>query len=397
MPDFPNSQNPDEPIDADTAAEPDAKPDAEAPGSLDDPNVIKAENAAPADAGDAPVGEPVASDETPPVDDRVRVRCRYCNQLNNVRAGWSPSSGVRCGKCRLPLADNGHLKLGNISPHDYIHPLDSQALKTLQMVPGIDPILKKVLEVTGESYLRVMFSANGVRVSEKQCPDLHAKLEVACQTLGIKQLPELYLSVTNPMGGGGLGFNAFTSGVERPFIVLFTPLIERLDDTEVLAVIAHELGHIHCNHLLYKVAAELIFLAASAALGAAPLPPGIAELIAMPIRGALSTWYQKAELSCDRAAQLVVQDTDVITNVMMKLAGGSMTSKLNHEEFIRQAREFDQNNEGSFIDRFWTWQIAAGRTHPFPIWRVSEILKWTDDPNGYRKMVEPPAASSASA
>ncbi len=389
MADFP--ENSDQPIDADNNAAENAD------ASSDEPNLRKADDSAENGESDAaPVGEPVTNGDAPP-DDRVRVRCQYCNQLNQVRAGWSPTSGVRCGKCRLPLAADGHLKLGNISPHDYIHPLDSQALKTLQMVPGIDPILKKVLEVTGESYLRVMFSANGVRVSEKQCPDLHAKLEVACQTLGIRNLPEMYLSVTNPMGGGGLGFNAFTSGVEKPFIVLFTPLIERLDDTEVLAVIAHELGHIHCNHLLYKVAAELLFLAASAALGAAPLPPGVAELIAMPIRGALSTWYQKAELSCDRAAQLVVQDSNVITNVMMKLAGGSMTSKLNHEEFIRQAREFDANNEGSFVDRFWTWQIAAGRTHPFPIWRVSEILKWTDDPNGYRKLVEPPAASGASA
>jgi Zn-dependent protease with chaperone function len=319
----------------------------------------------------------------------VRIRCKYCGQINGVRAALSEKlAGVRCGRCRMPLGVERHHKFSKLSPHSYIHPLDSQALRTLQRIPGIDPILKKVLEVTGESYLRVMFSANGVRVSEKQCPDLYAKLDIVCRTLGIEK-PELYLSVTNPMGGGGLGFNAFTSGVERPFIVLFTPLIERLTDEEVLAVIAHEAGHIHCNHLLYKVAAELLFQAASAALGAAPLPTGVADLLKLPIRGALATWYQKAELSCDRAAQLVVQDSRVIANVMMKLAGGSMTSKVNYEEFIAQAREFDKNNEGSFIDRFWTSIIASGRTHPFPIWRVSEILKWTEDPEGYQKLVSP--------
>ncbi len=319
------------------------------------------------------------------------VRCRYCGQRNRVRPDWTPRAGVRCGRCRLPLDEQVHRKFPGLSPREYIHPLDSQALETLQLIPGIDPLLKKALEVTGETYLRVMFTANGVRVSEKQCPDLHAKLEVACQTLGIQELPELYLSVTNPLGGGGLGFNSLTSGVERPFIVLFTPLIERLDDIEVLAVIAHELGHIHCRHLLYKVAAELLFQLGSYALSRAPLPPGVSDLLTWPVRSALLTWYQKAELSCDRAAQLVVQEPHVLTKLMMKLAGGTLTSKLNHEEFIAQARAFDQRNESNFVDRFWTWQIASGRTHPFPIWRVSEILKWTESEDGYKKLIKPVA------
>lgn len=339
--------------------------------------------------------QPASPEEAHPVGssesgnpEHQRLRCRFCGQLNQIRLTVTTSSNtIRCGRCRLPLSEDPHKKFTNLDPHAYIHPLDSQALRTLQMIPGIDPILKKLLELTGESILRIIFSANGVRVTERQCPDLHAKLDVVCSTLGIEK-PELYLSVTNPLAsGGGLGFNAFTSGVERPFIVVFTPLIERLDDMEVLAVLAHEAGHIHCNHLLYKVAAELLFLLANTALEASPIPPGIANLLTLPIRAALFTWYQKAELSCDRTAQLVVQDQNVITRVMMKLAGGSMTSKLNPEEFIKQAREFDQTTQSNFVDSFWTSLIASGRTHPFPVWRVSEMLKWTEDPEGYPKMM----------
>lgn len=347
------------------------------------PDTDRASGEASGDTAPAASTATDAAAEAAPGTAEREVRCRYCGQRNRVRADWTPRAGVRCGRCRLPLDEQAHRKFPGLSPHEYIHPLDSQALETLQLIPGIDPLLKKALEVTGETYLRVMFTANGVKVSEKQCPDLHAKLEVACQTLGIRELPELYLSVTNPLGGGGLGFNAFTSGVERPFIVLFTPLIERLDDIEVLAVMAHELGHIHCHHLLYKVAAELLFQLGSYALSRAPLPPGIPDLLTWPVRSALLTWYQKAELSCDRAAQLVVQEPHVLTRLMMKLAGGTLTSRLNHEEFIAQARAFDQRNESNFIDRFWTWQIASGRTHPFPIWRVSEILKWTESEDGF--------------
>ncbi|MBX7218888.1 MAG: M48 family metallopeptidase [Blastocatellia bacterium] len=333
-------------------------------------------------------GRPLSS-ESSGSPDGTRLRCRYCNQLNQIRAGVvTAGSNIRCGRCRLPLSEEPHKKFTGLDPHSYIHPLDSQALKTLQMIPGIDPILKKLLEVTGESILRIMFMANGVRVTEKQCPDLNAKLEVVCSTLGVEK-PELYLSVTNPLaGGGGLGFNAFTSGVERPFIVVFSPLIERLDDDEVLAVLAHEVGHIHSQHLLYKVAAQLLFLLTERAVELSPIPPGIAGLITYPIRAALFTWYQKAELSCDRAAQLVVQDVNVITRVMLKLGGGLMNSKVDHEEFIKQAREFDRMVSASFIDNFWTSLLAAERTHPFPVWRVSEILKWTEDPAGYAKVME---------
>lgn len=359
-----------------------------------------------ADSGEASrspeEGQPVSAADSSSHTETTRVRCRFCNQLNQLRAGVSLSKDghIRCGRCRLPLSEETHTKFGTIDPHSYIHPLDSQALRTLQMIPGIDPILKKFLEVTGESILRIIFSANGVRVTERQCPDLNAKLEVVCSTLGVEK-PELYLSVTNPLGGGGgLGFNAFTSGVEKPFIVVFSPLIERLDDTEVLAVLAHEVGHIHCNHLLYKVAAELLFMVANTALESAPIPPGLISLITLPVRAALMTWYQKAELSCDRAALLVTQDSKALVNVMMKLAGGSMTSKVNYEEFINQAREFDKSTQSSFIDSFWTSILASGRTHPFPVWRVSEILKWTEDPEGYERVLklgQPQQTQAASA
>src|SRR5688572_24060482 len=157
-------------------------------------------------------------------DGGERVRCRFCGKLNKVKA-HSIKSTIRCGACRLPLSDEPHKKWSKLDPDTYIHPLDRQALSALRKIPGIDTLLKKLLEVTHESYSRVLFSANSVRVNERQCPDLDAKLDVVCSTLGIEK-PELYISVAGPQGG--LGFNAFTGGVEKPFIVVYSALLERL-------------------------------------------------------------------------------------------------------------------------------------------------------------------------
>src|SRR5882724_2472254 len=311
-----------------------------------------------------------------------KMRCRYCGQLNKLAGGKGEAT---CGRCRLPLSDEPHKKFANLKADAYIHPYDVQALKTLKMIPGVDSILKKLLEVTHEAYMRVLFNANSVKVGPDQYPDLDAKLDVVCCTLGVAK-PDLYVSVTNPFGGGGLGFNAFTGGVEKPFIVVFAPLIERLTDLEVFAVLGHEVGHIHAQHLLYKVAAELLMFLTHTALGFSPLA-AVATLITMPIQMALLNWYHKAELSCDRAGLLVTQDPSVIVSTMMKLAGGNLTSKVNYEAFIDQARQFQKNYEEKWLDKIWTMIAAGGMSHPFPVWRVSEILEWVDE-GGYKKVMD---------
>lgn len=298
------------------------------------------------------------------------IRCRYCGQKNAVRAGFE-NGQANCGKCRLPLSDTPHKKFADLNKHDYVHPADSKALAALKAIPGIDSALKKLLEVTGESALRVICMASAVKVTPTHCPDLHAKLQIACTTLGV-DMPDLYIQ-QNPI------VNAFTFGVEKHMIVLHSSLIERLTDEEILAVIAHEVGHIHAQHVLYLTAARLFEALANASL--ARLLPGseiIKFIISAGINSALLAWSRRAELSCDRAALLVVQDPHVIGRTMMKLCGGTFASKIDYELFLQQAREFEKDYDEKALDRFWADIISAGMTHPFPVWRVSEILKWVD-------------------
>src|SRR6185295_1231529 len=157
-----------------------------------------------------------------------------------------------------------HKKFTSLDKNEYIHEADKKALAALKQIPGVDSALKKFLAWTGESAIRVAFMASAVKVTPKQCPDLHAKLQIACTTLGV-EMPDMYVQ-QNPQ------VNAFTGGVEKPIIVLHSALIERLNDEETLAVIAHEVGHIHAEHVLYLTAARL--MEALANFGAARLIPG---------------------------------------------------------------------------------------------------------------------------
>ena len=244
-------------------------------------------------------------------------------------------------------------------------------MAAVKAIPGVDSALKKLLEWTGESAIRVMFMASAVKVTPNQCPDLYAKLEIACNTLGV-EMPDLYVQ-QNPV------VNAFTGGVEKPIIVLHSALIERLNDEETLAVIAHEVGHIHAEHVLYLTAARLI--EALINVSVARLIPGseiIKLIVSLGIASALLSWARRAELSCDRAALLVMQDPHVIGRTMMKLAGGTFASKIDYDLFLEQGREFKKNYDESRLDRFWADVMNSGLSHPFPIWRVAEVLEYVE-------------------
>lgn len=308
------------------------------------------------------------------------IRCRYCGQKNNVRA--QSKGAVLCGRCRLPLSSAPHKKFASLDKHQYVHPEDSRALAALRAIPGIDTALRKLLSLTGESAMRVSFMASAVKVTPKQCPDLHAKLQIACTTLGV-DMPEFFIQ-QNPI------VNAFTGGVDKPVIVLHSALIERLNDEEILAVIAHEVGHIHAEHVLYLTAARLLETLANVSLSLTPIAGIVKDIVSTAMRGALLAWARRAELSCDRAALLVTQDPHVIGRTMMKLCGGTFASKVDYDLFLEQAREFERNYESKTLDKAWADLLSAQMTHPFPVWRVSEILKWIDSGEYAKLMADQP-------
>lgn len=310
------------------------------------------------------------SDEPSAMTPGNSVRCRYCGQKNAVKPDYV-NDAANCGRCKLPLSNEPHKKFTSLEKNEYIHPADARALAALKAIPGVDSALKKLLAWTGESAIRVSFMASAVKITPKQCPDLYAKLDIACSTLGVEK-PDFFLQ-QNPL------VNAFTGGVEKPIIVLHSALIERLNDEETLAVIAHEVGHIHAEHVLYLTAARLMELLANVSV--ARLLPGseiLKLIVSMGISSALLAWARRAELSCDRAALLVTQDPHVIGRTMMKLAGGTFASKIDYEMFLEQGRDFKKNYDENRLDKFWADAMNAGLSHPFPIWRVAEVLEWVE-------------------
>jgi Zn-dependent protease with chaperone function len=213
-----------------------------------------------------------------------------------------------------------------------------------------------------------------VLVGPAQLPWLHRLLLEAAATLGLAP-PALYVR-QSPVP------NAYTLAVngKRPAIVVHTALIELMSEAELQAVIAHELGHLACDHGVW------LTLAAALAAPAGSLP-GVPAFVAEGAAEALARWARAAELSCDRAAALVARDPSVVVSVLMKLAGGSpkLAGQLNVDAFLAQARSYDEASS-SLLGWYISSAQARGATHPLPVARAAEVDRWARSEQ-YRRLL----------
>ncbi|GAC1356511.1 MAG: M48 family metallopeptidase [Ktedonobacteraceae bacterium] len=257
------------------------------------------------------------------------------------------------------------------------HPYDRVALSALQKVPGLDIVVRKFIELFPERIAYIQNVAQTVRVSSKQCSQLYKSLQEACEILDVRE-PEMYVA-QSPIA------NAYTSGHDHPYIVVTTGLLDLLNEEEVLAVIAHELGHIKSGHVLYKTMARGIsFLLAI--IGDMTL--GIGRFIGRTLEATLLEWDRKSEFTADRSAMLVVQDSEVILSLMMKLAGGTLFQRdqMDAKEFLKQA-DLYEDIDLNLLDRMYKLVMVSVVSHPLIIVRARESMNWFESKE-YKDILE---------
>ena len=249
------------------------------------------------------------------------------------------------------------------------HPLDLQSTNTLKQFPGLDILVRQLLGGLGEQFFYLENIASSILVSDQQLPNLHQLLLDACKILDLEP-PQLYIR-QNPVP------NAYTFAMrgKQPFIVIHTSLIELLTPDEIQAVIAHELGHLKCEHGVYLTLANLVILAAN------QLSPW-GTMLTQGLQTQLMEWVRCAEFTCDRAALLATQDPRIVMSVLMKLSGGSpsLAPQLNLDAFVAQARTYDQISStelGELLKQAQTAQLS----HPLPVLRAREIDRWSSSSN----------------
>jgi Zn-dependent protease with chaperone function len=259
-------------------------------------------------------------------------------------------------------------RLEGISPKAYEHPADRAATAALGSVPMLDVVVRKLVEFGYERALRQAVLGDAVQIGDRQLPGTWAQYRRAQHVLDMPADYRLFVGSLGPFG-----LNAFTAGSKDPLIMLGGDLVATLDEDEQRVVIAHELGHILSDHVLYRTAL-IILTAMLAGQGRLPFPIGL------PVRAlvlVLLEWFRAAELSSDRAAVLAVRDPQLTCRTLMTISAGIPSSRLDLDAFLTQAKDYSDWTDPH--DRTRRFFLELRRGHPLAVRRVAEIMRWVQE------------------
>ncbi|MBT9331034.1 M48 family metallopeptidase [Paracidobacterium acidisoli] len=258
-----------------------------------------------------------------------------------------------------------------LSPDAFQHADDLAATATLQNVPVFPAIVKFIAGGVTEKATRLHHLCQSIRVGPSQAVSLYRIYVKAAEILSIPELPELFISPES-------GVNAYSMGMNHHSVVVTRDLIETMTMPEIMGVLGHELGHVKCGHMVNKTIASMI--AQFGVAGVAKLIPIAGEAALFPIMAHLQHWSRMAELSCDRAALLVVQDPKIVASLLAKLGGWPVSlGDIDFEALREQGEEYDELDNDSVaavLKIINMLQSEIYLSHPLPIQRVRKILMW---------------------
>ncbi len=248
-----------------------------------------------------------------------------------------------------------------ISPKAYEHPADRAATAALKAVPMLDTVVRKLVEFRYERALRQFYLGNSVKVSDRQLPELWTSYEGVRKILDVPATYGLYVG-SSPWG------NAHTIGSRDPIVIVDSSLLAQLSPGEQRGVLAHELGHILSDHVLYMTALDILLSAGSSL-------PVIVGIPLRAVRAVLLEWFRAAELSCRSGLDvLAVRDPRIVCRTLMVATSGVPADQLNLDAFMAQAMEYESWDDRP--DRVQRFFLEIGATHSYAVRRVSEVMRW---------------------
>lgn len=256
--------------------------------------------------------------------------------------------------------------LSRLTPYEYQHPFDRQALIAMKKTPGFPALMRKVSELGVETYYRIMFTGSCLKVTDVNFPEVHELFTEACRILDVPEIPELYITYGDK--------EAMTIGVEKPMIIISSQMVDQLTTEELLFVFGTQLHFVKSDNILYYQVANVLPIFAQA-LDIFPL--GVGQLLAAGVQMAVANWQRMASFSSDRAGLLCCQDTDAATSAIIKLAGQPLRyyDKIDVDAFKEQAHDFDRFNYDTY-NKIIKWLLLTDMTHPPYVIRAAQFFAW---------------------
>ena len=254
----------------------------------------------------------------------------------------------------------------DLSYKAFVYPGDEEALAALKSIPGAPHVLTYLQENFSEELVFLQNNQQMIRAGYHNYVSLYRLLERCCEILSLPT-PELYLT-TNPT------LNAYTVGTRRTCIVLHSELVETMTLDELTFVVGHELGHIKCSHGLYRLLGDLLIRYWDL-LSSVISIPGLG-MLRVPMLLGYWEWFRRAELTCDRAGLLCVQDLETGLRALSKLAG----KVAGYEDEFSTEAALKQADAGKEVKNKLVLLVSilesAENDHPFVPARLKQLTEF---------------------
>jgi Zn-dependent protease with chaperone function len=258
-------------------------------------------------------------------------RVRFCGTCGGYGQGL-PEKAVICRECRWlrPLVPG--YSVDNAS---FAWAADAKAMAALRAIKPLNASAKAVSEKVGRRWIEVAF--NGIRLGEKQMPQIFGQAVRAARLLGMNHMPDVYLSGDRP-------WDCLTFGSDDDsFIVVGSAVAGNFQGVDLLFLLAREMGHCKTGHALWKTVIRFFLGEQGPAKGF--MAGGILANILSPsalIGGALEipllAWARQAEITADRAGLLAVGSEDIARRTLLSwsLKSSFIFRQLNIEAWLEQ-------------------------------------------------------------
>lgn len=257
----------------------------------------------------------------------------------------------------------GSVQFSQIHPRAFTHPSDRRATTAFEQVPLLPELLKKISQLKIEETFRAHHMYNSIQIGPRQLPSLWRMVHEVAERLCIPA-PKTYVSRQG-------GTNAFAFGRNTHSIILTSGLVDMMTDRELQGIIAHEMGHILCQHMLYMGVGLAL---SNKAMPLTKVLPGLEE----SLMGLFFAWFRAAEYSADRAALLILEDPEPLAQALSRLAGVPRRFEAEYDLrlFVEQVKNYDE--EATLWSKVVTFGMGLFLTHPEPAKRVGALLEWAE-------------------
>jgi len=264
--------------------------------------------------------------------------------------------------------------LTGLTADAFVSDADRWALDKVKKLPMLPQIIQKFYEYGFDRWFYCMNMAMSVRCGPNQYPTLYNILKESCEVLDMAE-PELYVT-SNPFP------NAWTGGVERPYITLRNSAIDTLSDEQLYHLIGHELGHIKAGHVLYFSVASVL-LPLLEMIGRRTL--GLGDAAGLPLVMAFYDGVGRTEFSARKAGNL---DIFVDGNSRLTAVPNRRSHRKNRDAFMDQARAYQDAGALEQVGKILIFMLYGHQfTHPMPVHRTQQLERWVLS-GGYQNVLD---------